>query len=78
MTWHYRVAYQDTTYPDGSTERVYGVVEYFPDVLGHAAWSADFEEATGESVEDLRGSLQQMLKDIDSCGEPFDIDRETE
>jgi len=72
MEWRYRIAYKDELVGE-VVERTFGMVEYFPDVLGSAAWSGEFEAPLGENIDDLRGALRNMLEDLESETEPFDI-----
>ena len=80
MTWHFRVAYKDIAMMDGSVERVYGIVEFYDDVQleveaqGSKTGWTDFVRPQGDSVDELRAELAEMLADSYREGEePFDV-----
>lgn len=75
--WHYRSAYTDYAMPDGSTERQWGVVEYYPNEEGDGGGWTGFVKPIGDDRESLVKVLQWMLDDINKRGEePLEIAEE--
>jgi hypothetical protein len=79
MSWRYRIAYKDFTHGDGSTERLYGIVEYYQNIEGPGteAWTEEFMGPHGETIEELRHDLEMMLKDTYRDDEPIQLDGTT-
>lgn len=61
--WHYQLMKQNF-----SGEDYYGIHEYYPDLEGGDAWTEEPVAVTGESIEDVKWALEQMLKDVDKHG----------
>ena len=72
MTWHYRIGYIDQKMPDDSTERAYGIVEFYEktqlEVKSKDGWT-DFVHPQGETIEMLQKDLERMLHDCVVRGE---------
>ena len=58
--WRYRVVQQTVKNPDGTTEVVYGIHEFYTLPEGES-WTSDPVEVVGCSVDDLRVQLDRML-----------------
>jgi hypothetical protein len=58
--WRYRVVQQTVRHPDGTTETVYGIHEFYTHPDGES-WTSDPVEVAGCSVDDLRVQLDRML-----------------
>jgi hypothetical protein len=58
--WNYRVVQQTIKNPDGTTEVVYGIHEFYTNPNFHE-WTADPVAVVGCSVDDLRVQLDRML-----------------
>lgn len=66
MSWNHRVVRKEYTYPDGYVEVSYGIHEVFY-VEGETslAFTTNPVAPVGESVEELRITLERMLRALD-------------